>query len=196
MTDSIKMSQKLIRLYQEEIDRFDRIKDESDFSTSRELLIALMDFYENPKTVTKDDPEHLTKIEELQKEVDRLSQENGGLSVRLQETEGERDRFRNEANDNARRADALQLELDALKSKRLDENQFVCTVHPVAWKFLKEMCERMSKEKGETVAPDFVLTDLFIQDLQNPRANNLPYIVETSRIRKALDEYRKERGDE
>ena len=189
MTDSIKMSQKLIRLYQEEIDRFDRIKDESDFSTSRELLIALMDFYENPKAVTRDAPEHLRKIDELQKEAD-------GLSVRLHETEGERDRFRNEANDNARRADALRLETDALKPKRLDENQFVCTVHPVAWKFLKEMCERMSKEKGETVTPDFVLTDLFIQDLQNPRANNLPYMVETSRIRKALDEYRKERGDE
>ena len=190
------MLQRLFKLYPEEKERLDRLFEEMDAKNDREGIIALMDFYENPKTVVKDNPEHIKKIEELQKEVDRLSQENDGLSVRLQETEGERDRFRNEANDNARRADALQLELDALKSKRLDENQFVCTVHPVAWKFLKEMCERMSKEKGETVTPDFVLTDLFIQDLQNPRANNLPYMVETSRIRKALDEYRKERGDE
>jgi predicted nuclease with TOPRIM domain len=70
------------------------------------------------------------------------------------------------------------------------ENRFEVELHPVAWHFLKQMSEKTKK------TPGYILTDLFIRDLQNPRANNLPYIVASSEIKAKLDEYKKAHPEE
>jgi hypothetical protein len=40
----------------------------------------------------------------------------------------------------------------------------------------------------EKTTPGKILERLFIDDLQNPRANNLPYTVSSSRIREVMEE--------
>jgi hypothetical protein len=79
--------------------------------------------------------------------------------------------------------------LDDEKAQRPD-NIFEVEPHPVAWYFLKQMSEKTKK------TPGYILTDLFIRDLQNPRANNLPYIVASSEIKAKLEEYKKAHPEE
>jgi hypothetical protein len=69
-------------------------------------------------------------------------------------------------------------------------NVFEVEVHPVAFHFLKQMAEKTKETPGD------ILTDLFIRDLQNPRVNNLPYIVASSEIKAKLEEYKKAHPEE
>ena len=171
-----------IKMYPEEIARFKRLASEMDnVKTQRDALNALMDFFENPKTVVKDNPELIKKNQELQEEIVRLKQQLEELT--------------NTGNDNAVAAQRLQLELDkanetiAARANR-PENIIEVEVHPVAFHFLKGMADKTKK------TPGYILTDLFIRDLQNPRANNLPYIVASSEIKAKLEEYKKAHPEE
>ncbi len=171
-----------IKMYPEEIARFKRLASEMDnVKTQRDALNALMDFFENPKTVVKDNPELIKKNQELAEEIVRLKQQLEELT--------------NTGNDNAVAAQRLQLELDkanetiAARTNR-PENVFEVEIHPVAFHFLKGMAEKTKK------TPGYILTDLFIRDLQNPRANNLPYIVASSEIKAKLEEYKKSHPEE
>ena len=153
-----------IKMYPEEIERFKRIASEMDgVSTDRNALLSLMDYFENPKTVIKDNPELVKKNQDLQDEIDELMECNKNLSAQVENLT------------------AKLKSLDDEKVQRPD-NIFEVEVHPVAFHFLKGMAEKTKK------TPGYILTDLFIRDLQNPRANNLPYIVASSEIKAKLEE--------
>lgn len=164
-----------IKMYQEDIDRFQKLASEMDnVKSNREAFNALMDFFENPKTIKVDNPELIKRNQELAEEIVRLKQQLEELT--------------NTGNDNAVAAQRLQLELDRIRER--PENVFDVEVHPVAFYFLKQMSEKTKK------TPGYILVDLFLKDLQYPRANNLPYIVYTSEINRKLEEYKKEHPEE
>lgn len=195
-----------IKMYQEEIDRFKRLGSEMDGVTSdRTTLTALMDFFENPKKVVVDNPELISKIKELETIIESQNQEITTLKQQLENT-------LNDGNESAMSAQRLQMELDKAQEqiKALEEaaehqtkakanrpeNVFEVEVHPVPFYFLKKMAEHISKEKKTEITPGYVLVDLFLKDLQNPRSNNLPYVVTTSEIEKVLNAYKKEHPEE
>ena len=163
-----------IKMYQEDIDRFQKIASEMDnVKSNREAFNALMDFFENPKTVKIDNPELIKKNQELQDEIDELQETIANLQVALDLAEN--------------RAKAIA---------NRPANIFEVEVHPVAFEFLKKMAAHSSKAKGFEVTPGDILVDLFLCDLQNPRANNLPYIVPSSEIKAKLEEYKKNHPEE
>ena len=199
-----------IKVYPEEKARFLKIKDEMDeiIKTDRDAFLSLMDFYENPKEIKVDNPELIKKNQELADEIDELQDVNAQLKQKIEELNIRIEEITNSGNDNAMAAQRLQLELEAAHEEiaRLKEtdaaranrpaNIFEVEVHPVAFHFLKKMSEYLSAQKKTEITPGYILTDLFLKDLQNPRANNLPYIVTTAEISKVLEEYRKAHPEE
>lgn len=172
-----------IKMYPAEIERFERLVSEmDDVRANRDGMNNLMDAYEYPKTVKVTDPELVKKNEELQAEVIVLKEKlDAALTAQ---------------NDAAMTAQKLQLELESKDSSNTPENRITVDVHPVPWHFLKNMSAYLTEKKKEEVTPGYILTDLFIKDLQNPRSNNLPYIVSSSEIEKVLHEYRKTHPEE
>ena len=167
-----------IKMYPEEIARFKRLASEMDnVKTQRDALNALMDFFENPKTVVKDNPELVKKNQELQEEIEELQETIANLKSAL-----------------AMHQEEADSRTKAIANK--PENIFEVEVHPVAFHFLKGMAAHQSKHKNTEVTPGDILVDLFLCDLQNPRANNLPYIVTSSEVRAKLEEYKKNHPEE
>ena len=167
-----------IKMYQEDIDRFQKLASEMDnVKSNREAFNALMDFFENPKTIKVDNPELIKKNQELQEEIEEFQETIANLKAELT-------RHQEEADSRTK----------AIANK--PENIFEVDVHPVAFEFLKKMAAHQTKVKGFEVTPGDVLVNLFLCDLQNPRANNLPYIVTTSEIRAKFEEYKKSHPEE
>ena len=168
-----------IRLYQHEIDEFKRIVGEmNDGTTERDAFLTFMDFYVNPpKKIQVDNPELVKKNQELSDEIDELQEANKNLVAQLESLESK------------------LKSLDDEKAQRPD-NLLEVVVHPVAFEFLKKMAAHQTKVKGFEVTPGDILVNLFLCDLQNPRANNLPYIVPTSEIRAKFEEYKKQHPEE
>lgn len=227
------MQQFNMKLYPADVERFNAIADSMEnVNTKGQAFAALMDFWENPKTVIKDNPAHLQRIAELEAEAGKRTNEitdlraklgkaqaeandNGqtsaALQLRIDELEAEAEKKSNEmtglrarlekaqgeANDNGYASAALQLRIDGLEAenaalreqKNVPENVITLEVHPVPWYFLKKMSESETKRTGKTVEPGKILTELFIRDLQNPRSNNLPYIVSSSEIADVKTKY-------
>lgn len=195
-----------IKMYPEEIARFKRLASEMDnVKTQRDALNALMDFFENPKTVVKDNPELIKKNQELQDEVDELKEANDNLKKHIEDLNAKVEELINSGNESAMSAQKIQLELEALKEESENQakananrpaNIFEVEVHPVPFHFLKKMSEYLTAQKKAEVTPGYILVDLFLKDLQNPRSNNLPYIVSSDEIRKVMVEYRKAHPEE
>ena len=158
-----------IKVYPEEKARFLKIKDEMDeiIKTDRDAFLSLMDFYENPKEIKVDNPELIKKNQELADEIDELQETIASLKAEL-----------------------AKHQEDAAQKSNKPENVFEVKVHPVAFHFLKGMAEKTKETPGD------ILTDLFIRDLQNPKSNNLPYIVASSDIKAKLEEYKKAHPEE
>lgn len=188
-----------IKCYQEDIDRFNQIAAEMDgVNTNGQALVALMDYFRNPKTVKIKDPEDAAKIRAMGEQINQLQAELHTTKELLENRDHETTMFANESK-------SLRSELEAAKEAfergKLLPNQFVVTMHPVVEHFLMEMTVYINKvrakEKKEPVGPDYVLQDLFIHDLQNPRANNLPYTVTSDDIRRVQRQIEKqEKPDE
>lgn len=185
------MQQFNLKLYPQDIERFNEILDSMEnVNTKGQALSALMDFWENPKSVIKDNPALIQRIAELEAEAQRRTEEMADLRAKLEKAQGE-------ANDNGQASSELQLRIEQLEAenaalrekKNLPENVISVEVHPVPWYFLKKMAESETKRKGEPVAPGTILADLFVRDLQNPRSNNLPYIVSSSEIKEVSQKY-------
>ena len=119
-------------------------------------------------------------IKEAAEKIDALAAENEDLRKQLADAE-------KTANANGEAASALQMKIDGMQPK---ENQVLCDVHPVAMHFLREMARKTGKTEG------YILVDLFIRDLQNPRSNNLPYIVTSDEIKKVMDELKAKKEGE
>lgn len=144
--------------------------------TARDTMRLLMQAYRDRQQHADDGQ----LMQQLQDDLARLRDENDRLR-------DENDRLQNTANENAMTANRLQLQIDG---SQLKENQIVCDVHPVAMHFLREMAERTGHE------PSYILVDLFLKDLQNPRSNNLPYVVTTAEIRKVIEELKAKKEGE
>lgn len=173
MSDEKNIKPRTIKMYDDEWEEFKKLKNEQDGEnvTDRQVLLKLMNFYNNPKTIKVDNPELIKKNQELSDKVNELAEENIHLKKRIEEFEADAEnRKQHQANK--------------------PENIFEVEVHPVAFHFLRQMAEKTKQ------TPGYILTDLFIKDLQNPRANNLPYIVASSEIRAKLEEYKKAHPEE
>lgn len=156
--------------------RFAQLMREASAATARSFIDTLMDAYENPPQ----DADSAEIIANLQLEIDGLKEENQNYDNTCKSYEEEIEGLklqlataRNEANDNAAKAQQIQIATDGA---------IIVKPNPVSAYFLNEMAER------EKTTPAKILERLFIDDLQNPRANNLPYTVSSSRIREVMDE--------
>lgn len=156
--------------------RFAQLMREAGATTSRSFIETLMDAYQNPDI----DTDNSEVIANMEKQIDDLKGEIASYEATQQNNEAEIEDLklqlataRNDANDNAAKAQQIQT---------ATEGAIIVKPNPVSAYFLNEMAER------EKTTPAKILERLFIDDLQNPRANNLPYTVSSSRIREVMDE--------
>lgn len=159
-----------------------RIGNEMGAVNSGDVVKRLMDAYENPPK----DADSAATIERLEQQVSDLKAENAAYEATLQNNENEIAQLkldlaaaRNDANANAAKAQGIEL---------AQQGAIVIKPNPVVAYFLEEM----AKETGKT--PADILQALYIDDLQNPRANNLPYTVPASRIREVMAELKKQQN--
>lgn len=155
--------------------RFAQLMREACAATSRSFIDTLMDAYQNPPI----DTDNSEVIANMEQQIADLKSENAAYEATQQNDEAEIEDLkmqlataRNEANDNAAKAQQIQTST---------EGAIIVKPNPVSAYFLNEMAER------EKTTPAKILERLFIDDLQNPRANNLPYTVSSSRIREVMD---------
>lgn len=160
--------------------RFAQLMREAGATTSRSFIDTLMDAYQN-RHVDTDNSEVIANLEQ---QITDLKSENAAYDATCQNLELDIENLkmelataRNEANDNAAKAQQIQIATDGA---------IIVKPNPVSAYFLKEMAER------ENTTPAKILERLFIDDLQNPRANNLPYTVSSSRIREVMDELKQQ----
>lgn len=189
--------------------KFVSLVDEMDnVNTQGQALERLIDVYEEPpktkildKEIASQNEDLIKKNQELADEIDELQDVNAHLKQKIEELNIRIEEITNSGNENAMAAQRIQMELDkanetiASRANR-PENIFEVEVHPVPFYFLKKMAAYLSNQKKTEITPGYILTDLFLKDLQNPRANNLPYIVTTAEISKVLEEYRKAHPEE
>lgn len=158
--------------------RFARLMRSTSALTSRAFVDMLMDVYEAPHT---DNSETIANLED---QIKNLNTNVDHLNVELGEKEGEIDQLkldldtaRNDANENAAKAQQIQTST---------EGCIIIKPNPVVAYFLNEMAQH------EKTTPAKILERLFVDDLQNPRANNLPYTVESRRIREVMNELKQQ----
>lgn len=156
--------------------RFAQLMREAGAATARSFIDTLMDTYQNPHI----DTDNSEVIANLEQQINDLNGEIAAYEATQQNEEAEIEDLkmqlataRNEANDNAAKAQQIQTST---------EGAIIVKPNPVSAYFLNEMAEK------EKTTPAKILERLFIDDLQNPRANNLPYTVESSRIREVMKE--------
>ena len=188
-----------IKMYPEEIARFKRLASEMDnVKTQRDALNALMDFFENPKTVVKDNPELIKKNQELQEEVDELKEANDNLEKHIEDLNAKVEELINSGNESAMSAQRIQLELDAVKeaSENRPENFIEMYVHPIFFYFLKKMTETFNKKYKKNLSYGEFLVDLFRRDMLHARGNNLPDVISESEYFKVIEKYVEQHPEE
>ena len=163
--------------------RFAEMMREAGATTARSFVEMLLDAYANPKV----DTDNSEVISNLEQTVSKLKSKNETYAQMIQTKDDEiadlntkLEAANNMANENAVNGLGKQAQIEELQ-KQL-EGAIIVKPNPVSRYFLEEM----AKEKNTT--PAKILERLFIDDLQNPRANNLPYTVESSRIREVMEE--------
>ena len=161
--------------------RFAELMRETGAMTARSFVEMLMDSYQSPHT------DNSEAIAQLQSEKDELNNTCHNQEITIAEQKEEIADLKEKleaanktANENATNGLGKQLQIEELQ-KKLD-GAVIVKLNPVSRFFLAEMA-------GKTqVPPEKILEKLFFDDLQNPRANNLPYTVSGSRIREVMEE--------
>jgi hypothetical protein len=142
-------------------------------TSNKQIVEMLLDACENPP----EDADSAATIANLEKQ---LSDATNGVKT-MEETIADRklqlDAARKDANDNATKAQSIEL---------AQQGTIIIKPNPVVAYFLNEMAQH------EKTTPENILERLFVDDLQNPRANNLPYTVESSRIREVMNELKQQ----
>lgn len=156
--------------------RFAQLMREAGAATARSFIETLMDAYQNPP----EDADSAATIIAMEKQIGDLKGEIAAYEATQQNDKAEIEDLntqlataRNEANANATKAQQIQIST---------EGAIILKPNPVSAYFLNEMADK------EKTTPGKILERLFIDDLQNPRANNLPYTVSSSRIREVMEE--------
>lgn len=124
------------------------------------------------------------RIEELEQDNLGYRSEEDNYKHQIGDLQAKLDAAIADANANAESGLGKQLQLDELRQRI--EGAIILKPNPVSMYFLQEMAQK------ENTTPDKILERLFIDDLQNPRANNLPYTVSASRIREVMEQLRKD----
>lgn len=163
--------------------RFAQLMREAGAATARSFIEMLMDAYQNPP----EDADSAATIIAMEKQIDKLTTENKTYGEMIQTKDEEiadlkakLDEANRTANENAVNGQGKQAQIENLQ-KQL-EGAIIVKPNPVSAYFLNEMAKKQETTPGK------ILERLFIDDLQNPRANNLPYTVESSRIREVMEE--------
>lgn len=156
--------------------RFAQLMRDAGATTARSFIEMLMDAYQNPP----EDADSAATIIAMENQINDLNGKIAEYETQQKNEEAEIEDLkmqlataRNEANDNAAKAMQIQTATDGA---------IIVKPNPVSAYFLNEMAEK------EKTTPGKILERLFIDDLQNPRANNLPYTVSSSRIREVMEE--------
>lgn len=175
--------------------RFAELMRETGAMTARSFVEMLMDRYQSPHT---DNSEAIADLEQQLKkalaekdewnntahnreiEISELKSENEDLKDRLEEAN-------KTANANAEKGLGQQLQLNEIKERI--EGAVIVRPNPVSRFFLDEMAEKTKTEQGK------ILEKLFFDDLQNPRANNLPYTVTAARIFEVMETLKKQQSN-
>ena len=162
--------------------RFARIKTENGIVTNREVVDFLMSVYETP-TYNADDQATITALENklaTQKELnDGIAKEAAAIRKENYELKEKLEAATNTANENAAKAQSIELST---------QGAIIIKPNPVVAYFLEEMAAKTGK------TPADILQALYIDDLQNPRSNNLPYTVSSSRIREVMEELKQQKN--
>lgn len=188
-----------IKMYPEEKERFEKLVSEMDnVTTQRGAFVALMDFFENPKTVKVDNPELIKKNQELADEIDELMECNKNLVAQVENLEAKVEELINSGNESAMAAQRIQLELDAVKeaSENRPENFIEMYVHPIFFYFLKKMTEMFNRKYKKSLSYGEFLVDLFRRDMLHARGNNLPDVISESEYFKVIEKYVEQHPDE
>lgn len=163
--------------------RFAQLMREAGAATARAFIETLMDAYQNPP----EDADSAATIIAMEKQIGKLTTENKTYGEMIQtkdekisDLEAKLDEANRTANENAVNGQGKQAQIENLQKQM--EGAIILKPNPVSAYFLNEMAEK------EKTTPGKILERLFIDDLQNPRANNLPYTVESSRIREVMKE--------
>ena len=186
-------------MYPEEKERFEKLVSEMDnVTTQRGAFVALMDFFENPKTVKVDNPELIKKNQDLQDEVDELQETIANLKKHITDLYAKIDELTNSGNANAMAAQRVQMELDALKAaaENRPENFIEMYVHPIFFYFLKKMTEMFNRKYKKSLSYGEFLVDLFRRDMLHARGNNLPDVISESEYFKVIEKYVEQHPDE
>ena len=186
-------------MYPEEKERFEKLVSEMDnVTTQRGAFVALMDFFENPKTVKVDNPELIKKNQELADEIDELMECNKNLVAQVENLEAKVEELINSGNESAMAAQRIQLELDAVKeaSENRPENFIEMYVHPIFFYFLKKMTEMFNRKYKKSLSYGEFLVDLFRRDMLHARGNNLPDVISESEYFKVIEKYVEQHPDE
>lgn len=163
--------------------RFAQLMREAGAATSRSFIEMLMDAYQNPP----EDADSAATIIAMEKKIGDLKGEIAAYEATQQNDEAEIKELQAQleaanrtANDNAIKGVGQQEQIESLQKQQ--EGAIILKPNPVSAYFLNEMADK------EKTTPGKILERLFIDDLQNPRANNLPYTVSGSRIREVMEE--------
>lgn len=161
--------------------RFAELMRESGAMTARSLVEMLMDSYQSPHT---DNSEVISNLENQTVELRRKNESNEKAIMERDATiadlKDKLEEANKTANENATNGLGKQLQIDELQKKI--EGAVIVKLNPVSRFFLAEMAAKTQ------TPPEKILEKLFIEDLQNPRSNNLPYTVSSSRIREVMEE--------
>lgn len=151
--------------------------------TYGDTLSYLLDAYENPPK----DADSAATIAKLQRRIEELEQDNLGYRseednyrIKISDLEAQLKAAISDANANAESGLGQQLQLEELR--KLTEGAVILKPNPVVAHFLIQMAERTKS------TPERILEQLFLADLQNPLANNLPYTVTSREIRRVMEE--------
>ena len=163
--------------------RFAALMKETGSYTARGLIEMLIDTYQK-RGETADNSEAFAQLQSEKDELDNTCH-NQEIEIAEQKEEiadlkEKLEAANKTANENAMNGLGKQAQIEDLQ-KQL-EGAIIVKPNPVSAYFLKEMAAK------ESTTPAKILERLFIDDLQNPRANNLPYTVSASRIREVMDE--------
>lgn len=158
--------------------RFARLLVEAGRPSPPHFVNRLMEAYENP--LQSGDMALEKKVNDLNADIERLEGEVAGKEREIKHLKDGLEEANRIANENAESGLGNQLKLEELQ--RSMAGAVVIRPNPVVAHFLHAMAKRTGMDPGK------ILEKLFIDDLQNPRANNLPYTVTSSEIRRVMEE--------
>lgn len=170
--------------------RFAQLMREAGAATARSFIEMLMDAYQNPP----EDADSAATIIAMEKQITDLKGEIAAYEATQQNNEAEIEDLKKEIEQRIEQNKQICKGFDSKNNviQQLEEQidgAIIVKPNPVSAYFLNEMAER------EKTTPAKILERLFIDDLQNPRANNLPYTVSSSRIREVMDELKQKQAN-